>query len=358
MPRARPLQPLKDSTASVDRAPPSARLVQRIAAANFGIPLGLAGLAGSWRAAHAAWSIPALPGELLFALAGAAWLFISLLYAWKWLAAREAACAEARHPVQCCFIGLGGVATLIIAQGLIPYSRLGAFGLCALGASFTLGFGIWRTGRLWQGDRKAEATTPVLYLPLVAGGLVTAATLGALGLRQWAALAFGGAFFSWLAIESVVLHRLYTVAEMPAPLRPTLGIVLAPPAVGALAYLATGGDPWSIIPQALVGYAMLLALLLARLWPWIAQQPFSLSYWGLTFGVTALPTALIRMSIASPSRSFEDLGFMLFLVANVIVAFIAVRTLALWMAFIVHRGDRPASSIKRAPASSRSLRST
>jgi tellurite resistance protein len=43
---------------------------------------------------------------------------------------------------------------------------------------------------------------------------------------------------SWLAIESVLLHGLYTVSELPAPLRPTLGIQLVPPAVGCSAYLS------------------------------------------------------------------------------------------------------------------------
>jgi len=35
--------------------------------------------------------------------------------------------------------------------------------------------------------------------------------------------------------------------------------------------------------------------LLLRLLPWIMQQPFAASYWGFTFGITALATAPIRM---------------------------------------------------------------
>ena len=41
-------------------------------------------------------------------------------------------------------------------------------------------------------------------------------------------LAFGADMFSWLAIESVLLHRLYTASALAPALRPTLGISNCP----------------------------------------------------------------------------------------------------------------------------------
>jgi tellurite resistance protein len=311
--------------------PESGRRLPLIPASYFGIVLGLGGLATSWRVAHAAWAAPAAIGDGLFVVAGAAWFVVTGLYIWKWVVAVEVALAEAGHPVQCCFIGLGGVATLVMAQGALPFSRSVAELLFVIGATFTLGFGLWRTGLLWQGQRETEATTPILLLPVVAGGFVTATVTGALGWHDWAALAFGGAFFSWLAIESVVLHRLYTATTLPPALRPTLGIQLAPPAVGALAYLATGSDPSSLIPKALVGYALLQAMLLVRMWRWIAVQPFAPSYWAITFGVTALPAALIKISMSSTTHAFADIALPLFVVSNLVVAIIAFRTVGLFL---------------------------
>jgi tellurite resistance protein len=308
---------------------PSARRMPVIPASYFGMVLGLGGLAGTWRAAHSAWGVPAGIGEAIFSLAALTWLLVTSLYLWKWLYALDLAKAEAAHPVHCCFIGLGGVATSIMALGALPYSRLAALILFAAGAAFTLGFGIWRTGLLWQGQREAEATTPVLLLPIVAGGFVTAIVAGALGWHEWARLAFGAAFFSWLAIESVVLGRLYTAVTLPVALRPTLGIQLAPAAVGSVAYLAIGADPSSFVPQAMLGYALLQGLLLIRLWRWITEQPFAPSYWGVTFGATALPTAFIRISAASPGHPFAGLSVFLFVIANLTVAAIALRTLVI-----------------------------
>lgn len=40
-------------------------------------------------------------------------LVLIILYTLKWLTAREDALAESRHPIQCCFVGLVGVAPIL-----------------------------------------------------------------------------------------------------------------------------------------------------------------------------------------------------------------------------------------------------
>ena len=301
----------------------------KVPASFFGMVLGLGGLGFSWRAAQQVWPVPAEMGEALMAVAAAVWAIIILLYGLKWVFAHEEALAEAMHPVHCCFIGLAGVTTMVIAGGALPYSLLAAEILFGLGAAFTAGFAIWRTGLLWQGNRDPAATTPVLYLPTVAGGFVMATVAAALGYPDWGQLAFGLALFSWFAIESVLLHRLYTQpAKVPA-LRPTLGIQLAPPAVGAVAYLSVNGGAPDLVAHAMIGYALLQALLLLRLLPWILEQPFGGSYWAFTFGATALATAPLRLVAHGDSGPMAVLAPYLFAGANITVGLIAIGTLYL-----------------------------
>ena len=218
---------------------------------------------------------------------------------------------------------------MLIAIAAEPYSHLAAIILFGVGAAFTLGFALWRTGLLWRGNRDHTSTTPVLYLPTVAGGFVTAAVSSALGYPDWGQLAFGVALFSWLAIESVLLHRLYTAATLPVALRPTLGIQLAPPAVGAVAWLAVNGGVPDMAAHILVGYGLMMALLLLRLLPWIMEQPFSVSYWGFTFGATALAIAPIRMAGHGDTGAIALLAPYLFAAANIVVGLIALGTLRL-----------------------------
>jgi tellurite resistance protein len=310
----------------------------KIPASYFGSVLGLAGLANAWRAAHQAWALPAAPGEVLAAVATATWLVLVVLYAAKWLQAPDAAREEARHPVQCCFIGLAGVATMLVALCVKPYSPLAAQALVVAGAVFTLGFAVWRTGALWRGERDEAATTPVLYLPVVAGSFVTAIVGTALGHAELGKFAFGGGLFGWLAIESVLLRRLYNGPQMPAPMRPTLGVQLAPPVVGAVAYLAVNGGQPDLLAHALVGYGVLQALVLLRLARWIGEQPLGPGYWAFTFGATALATATIRLAHGPGEQGLA------------VIAFAAANLVVLGMAAVSTRGFLRALRAKPAQA--------
>lgn len=228
-------------------------------------------------------------------MGGLIWLTLLVLYVAKWIYARASAVTELNHPIQCCFVGLVGVTTMLMAGAVLPYICTVSLVLFLLGAIYTIGFGAWRTGSLWRGGRDSAHTTAVLYLPTVAGSFVTASIASALGYTGWGELAFGAGFFSWLAIESVLVHRLYTAEPLPLVVRPTIGIQLAPPTVGALAYLnLTSGRP-GILVHALLGYGLLQAIVLIRLLPWVRAQPFSAGYWGFTFGVTALAAAPLRL---------------------------------------------------------------
>lgn len=302
-----------------------------IPASFFGIVLGLSGLSNAWRAAHAVWGLPVTVADGILVVAFAAWLSVSGLYALKWVWAPASAAQEAEHPVQCCFIGLAGVSTLLIAQGFLTVSRTLAVVLFILGASFTLLFALWRTGILWRGGRSDAATTPVLYLPMVAGGFVTGTVAAALGWREWGQIAFGAGFFTWLAVESVLLLRLYTAEPMPAPIRPTLGIQLAPPAVGAVSYLAVGPGAPDLVAHMLIGYGILQAMLLLRLSRWIAEQPFGPSYWAFTFGATALAGAMVKLTPADAGGAIAILAPVVFVLANILVIAIAIGTLVLLM---------------------------
>jgi tellurite resistance protein len=298
-----------------------------VPAAFFGMVLGLAGLGAAWRAAHLAWDLPSIIGELVVLAAGIVWLAVTMLYALKWLWARDAALAEFSHPVQCCFVGLAGVATILVAGGVAPYSHGAALVLYIAGVLFMIGFAVWRTGALWLGERDHGHTTPVLYLPTVAGSFVAGTVGGALGFADLGQFFFGMGFFSWVAIESVLLHRLLTGPSMASALRPTLGIQLAPPVVGAVSLIAVAPHAPLLFAHALIGYGVLQALILLRLLPWILREPFAPSYWAFTFGATALATAPIRLLVLGDDGVILYLAPVLFVFANVVVLAVAAVTL-------------------------------
>lgn len=323
-----------DATLTEQHAPeksPSrfAQIVGNVPASYFGIVLGLAGLGNAWRAATQVWHFPAIISESIYAIAGVVWLALVILYALKAVVTPAKVAEEAAHPVQCCFIGLAGVSTMLIAGGLIPHWRPGADILFAIGFVFTLVFAVWRTGGLWQGERDPGTTTAVLYLPTVAGSFVSAIVISALGHSDWGQFAFGAGIFSWLAMESVLLHRLLTGPTKPAALRPTLGVQLAPAPVGALAYIAVSGGTPDLFVHALIGYGILQILVLARLSHWIGQAGAVPGFWAFSFGATAIAAAPLRLMAHGDSGAVSVLGVILFALANLLVVGLVLMTLRL-----------------------------
>ncbi|MBB5423300.1 tellurite resistance protein [Paraburkholderia atlantica] len=295
----------------------------------FSIAVGSLALANLWRVAIRLWHLPAVAGSVVTVAALAVWVVILFAYAHKWFAQTADARAELDHPVQSSFVALAPISTLLAAQLLQPYARTLALTLYGIAAVAQLGLGVYLHGRLWQGGRKPELTTPAIYLPTVGAGFVAATSSAAFGFHQLGQLFFGGGMLAWLALESMIVHRAAVHEPLPEALRPTLGVQLAPPVVGGVAYLSlTSGTP-DLFAFALLGYGLFQALMLLRLLPWIRQQAFVPGYWAFSFGVAALPTMALRLVERGATGPIEYAAPVLFVVANAIIAILVVKTLQL-----------------------------
>lgn len=124
------------------------------------------------------------------------------------------------------------------------------------------------------------------------------------------------------------MHRLI-LQTLPVPLRASLGLHLAPPAVACVADLAVSEGPPDRLAQILFGYALLHALTMVRLVPWLRKQPFSPAAWAYTFGVSALPLAALRLTERGLEGPGTSLAVPLFAAANLIIGWIALRTVLL-----------------------------
>jgi tellurite resistance protein len=299
----------------------------KLPASFFGIPLGLVALGLTWQIAASIWVAPIWVSRALIWSGAPLWALLLMAYLGKWLWHIDDAKRELDDPVQSCFIGLAGVVALLAAVGILRECRPLALGLYGFGIAWTLVFGIYQTGRLWMGDRKPETNTPVLYLPIVGGGFVIASAAAVMGYVDWATIAFGGALFTWFALESVILHRLYTGAPFPPALRPTLGVQLAPPAVGAVAYLGVGGGAPDVFAHALVGYALLQALLFIRLIPWLLKSEPTPAWWSFSFGAAALPAAAMTLSAHGDTGAISRLAPYLFVAGNLVIVAISAVTI-------------------------------
>ena len=294
----------------------------------LGAVLGLGGLGGAWRAAHRAWNVPPLIGELLSTAAIIIWLVVALGFGWSWLAGSKAARGDFRDPARAPFAALLPMSMMVAGFALRPHGPVLSGIMVGIGLVMQICVGVWATASLWRGGRTDEAVTPILLMPTVGGFFVgTIAAVQIVG-PSLGVLLFGAGLISWLVTESVVLHRLMT-RTLPAPLRATLGIHLTPPAIACVAYLELGDPSPDRFAQCLFGYALLQGLVMLRLVPWLRKQAFSHRAWAHTFGIAALPLAALRFAELGQTGPITLLALPLFIGANLAIGWITLRSLLL-----------------------------
>lgn len=307
--------------------------ISKFSATMFGMVLGIGGLGAGWRAAAHVWDAPSIIGETLALTASAIWLVWFCFYALKWIHAPKAALAEAAHPIQSFFVVLIPMTTMIAAWSVASYLPRIGYALFLCGVAGQLAFTVWGVGGLWIGGRTTETTTPVLYMPTVGGSFVSAIACGLFGYPDAGLLFFGVGFFSIIVMESVILTRLLAQG-LPVALRATMGIHLAPPAVGAVAYLAVTSGPPDQLAHMLFGYALFQALVMLRLIPWLREQPFSLAAWAYSFGVSALPLAALRFIERGETGIIVKLALPIFVVSNLIIGWLTLRSLLIGWRYV------------------------
>jgi len=303
------------------------RAFRTIPAAHFGMVLGMVAFGSAWRAGAALWGLPDMVSEVIMVAGALIWGTITIAYLGKWWFARADALDEVHDAIQCCFIGLLPASTSLMGIVLAPHAHRIAVAALTIGAAGQLVFGVFHSGGMWRGGRDIAMNTPVLFLPTVAGNLISAIVAGVLGFSSWGLLFFGIGFFNWVVMESVILMRLWMGPPLADPLRPTLGIQLAPPAVATVAWLAsTHGLPDSFV-QTMWGYGLFQLLMLARLMPWVVHQPFAPSYWAFSFGVTAIAIGAMQMTLRGVQGAIPLLAPAVFILANVVMAVLVIGTL-------------------------------
>lgn len=285
------------------------------------LPMGLGGVGLAWRQAAETLGAPALIGEALLLLTALVWLLVVGLQGLRALRHPEALRAETRHPVRAAFMAAPTIGLMIISAALWPYAHgLGAT-LWAVAVALHLLLAMILLRRVLGGRADAAMLAPPLLIPFV--GNILAPVFGVrMGFVDASWMMFGVGFLLWLMVAPLLLHRLIAGPPLPPPLKPSLAILLAPPAVAALALAQLQGAQGGVV-LALVGVALLVAAVLVSLAGDFAKVPFSLGWWGFTFPSAAF--AVMLMAEGFPAA----LGWLALVASSGITGWVAWRTLGL-----------------------------
>lgn len=316
-------------------APSPAKVAPAAAAAKasplnyFGVPLGLAGLAGAWLAAHVELGAPSWPVDLLYALSTVAWLALTMTYVargWR----RIRSFQEDLHDSS-----TGPLTAFVPAVAILLSSHYSEY-FPAVGRWLTVFFVAALfvvAGQLvshwFAAGIGVDSLHGGFFIPVVAGPFIASIGLTTVGFHQGALMVWGAGLFFWLSFGTILMGRHMTGSPLPARARPTLAAFLAAPASGGVAWTISHPGPIDEVEYLLLGILLTMLLIQVVLIGQYRKLTFSLQFWIFTFPAATTTNFIIRWVAQAKYPGWQSYSWVALASATVFIAWIAAATIRL-----------------------------
>ena len=304
----------------------------RVPLNTLAIPLSLAGLAQVWSTATSTLGAPFQLGQVFWMIAGIAWSWTILVHLYRGTLTDQPLSHQLTHFAHGPLAALVPIGGMLVGAGLHRAIPVAGTVLTSISITAAAGFGVWILGFWMRGELPLESVHGGYYLPIIAAGLFGALTAAQTGLGWLAVGSFAIGIFFWLVISMLFFLRLALRPTMPAPLVPTLAIMIAPPAVAAAAWLTICGDRPDHVFGALTALTAFMVLFQVALLPRYRALPFSLGFWSFIF-----PTATVAGLAITWLRLFHPFAWHaitvgLLVAVTLLVVVVAAKSIALLFA--------------------------
>ncbi|NEV62546.1 SLAC1 anion channel family protein [Thiorhodococcus minor] len=260
----------------------------------FAMVMGMSGLTIGWEKAQAILQLDLGISPWLVGVTSTLFVVLATLYGTKLLLYREFVLKEIRHPVKLNFFPTISISLLLLAiafLGLMPQvSRLLWISGALLHLAFTLYVvSVWIHHEHFQ----IHHMNPAWFIPAVGNVLVPVAGVP-LGYPEISWFFFSVGMLFWLILMTIIFYRVLFHHPIEARLMPTLFILIAPPAVGFIAYMRLTGE-LDTLARVLYFSAFFLTLLLFTQAGRFLKLKFFLSWWAYSFPLAAFSIASMLM---------------------------------------------------------------
>ena len=264
-------------------------------------------------------------GVTLLYLVCAWFVILNIVYAVKWIKYPEEVKVEFNHPVRMHFFPAYSICFLLFAIAFLSVNLAVSRVTWWIGAVIHLLL-LLRTLYSWfHKDYKLQSFNPAWFIPVVGPILVPVAGV------QVANPEISWFFFSvgiiyWIGLLSIFLYRVIFHDPLPTKLVPTLFILIAPAAVGFIAYIKLTHtlDPFSRI---LFYFGVFTVLMLFTMVDKFTKVPFFISWWAYTFPLDAVTLATALMYELTHFAFFKVLAGIFMAFTILIIVFVLIKTI-------------------------------
>jgi len=247
-------------------------------------------------------------------------------YAIKVVRFREEVCQEFHHPIKISFFPVFSIGLLLLATALHQYVPQLSLVLWGVGAVLQLVLTLFLMNQ-WIHHSKTQInhTTPAWFIPIV-GNIIAPIEAVSLGFVELGWFYFSIGLVYWIVLKVLVFNRVLYHDPLPQNLLPTLFILIAPPAVGFIAYQRLSGGAFDAFAHILYYTALFLVILLLTQFGRFARLPFFISWWAYSFPLAAFTIATMFMYEHTGSKFFQVLGLSMLILVSLLIAMLVWRT--------------------------------
>lgn len=284
----------------------------------FAMVMGLAGLTIAWeKIQHLnAWMV---------GITSSIFIVLALLYAGKFFYFRQSVLNELKHPVKLNFFPTLSVSLLLLATAFLPLNVTISSWLWMTGTALHLVLMLYVVN-VWMHHEhfQVQHLNPTWFIPAVGNVLVPVAGVTH-GYSELSWFFFSIGMLFWLVLLTIIFYRVLFHNPMEEKLMPTLFILIAPPAVGFIAYTRLVGELdgfGRILFYAGLFFTLLLFTQLRR----FLKLEFFLSWWAYSFPMAAISIASMVMFELTGAEAYRWLGSVLLLLLTALIGLLLVRT--------------------------------
>lgn len=313
-------------------AAPATHVRKRVPLTTLAIPLGLAGLAQVWSVATSALGAPFELGQAFWLIAAIAWIWTLAVHLHRGTRTDQPLSHQLTHFAQGPLAAILPIAAMLLGAGLHRTIPLAGTVLTLVSLAAAAAFAAWILSFWMRGEMPLESVHGGYFLPISAAGLVGALTAAETGLDWLAVGSFAVGIFFWLVISVFFFLRLALRPTMPAPLVPTLAIMIAPPAVASAAWLMISGGRPNHLFEGLSAMTAFMVLIQVMLLPRYRALPFSLGFWSFTFPVASVAALAITWLHLLQPFAWQAITIGVLAAVTILVVLIAAKSILLLIA--------------------------